>query len=106
MKQMFDIDLNTYSRPSNYTRPRNTSKDEEGCIIPRSKIDDYQTSISSFSTRNESDKNVIKKMKKQVQFNPLITVINIESYKKETYESHNEESLNNKEQKCALCSIF
>lgn len=105
MKQMFDIEINSDRGRIYYSRPRNSSKDEEGSIIPRSKIDDYQTSISNFSTRNESDKNINKKAKKQVTFNPFINVINIESYKKETYESHNEE-LNNKEKKCVLCSIF
>ena len=105
MKQMFDFEINSDRGRMNYSRPRISPKDEEGSIIPRSKIDDYQTSISNFSTRNESDKNVIKKAKKHVTFNPFINVINIESYKKETYESQNEE-LTNKEKKCILCSIF
>ena len=107
MKQMFDIDLSSYSQSVNYTRPRSSPRDEEGCIIPCSRIDDYQTSISNFSKRNESDKKKIKKGKKNVQFNPFIGVINIESYKKESYEANNEEFLiNNNQQKCLLCSIF
>ena len=54
--------------------------------------------MSAFSTRIESKNNNInsdnnknkkkkrKKDKKKVEFNPLITVVNIESYKKENYE--------------------
>jgi hypothetical protein len=47
------------------------------------------------------------KEKKKVQFSPFINVVNIESLKKELYESTNEEFiLNENEQKCLLCSIF
>ena len=58
-----------------------------------------------------------KKIKKKVEFNPLITVVNIESYKKENYEGTfdpegrctdcTEEIFNNSNvKKCILCSIF
>ena len=84
--------------------------------------------MSVFSTRIESkhnnransedNKNNKKKRKKKdqrkVQFNPLITVVNIESFKKENYEGTfdpegkcGEEIFNNDNiKKCILCSIF
>ena len=51
---------------------------------------------------------------KKVEFNPFITVVNIESFKKENYEGTfdaeqrcTEELFNNKNvKKCILCSIF
>ena len=45
-------------------------------------MDDFQTSISSFSTRTDSYINRNHLEKKAVKFNPLITVINIENIKK------------------------
>ena len=128
MKQMFDFDLdnvpqNFYTRTS---RSNLKNKSEEGC--PISKIKDFQTSMSAFSTRietknnnkNNTDDNFHKKkkkkkkQKKKVEFNPLITVVNIESFKKENYEGTFDpegkcpEDLftNNKVKKCILCSIF
>ena len=127
MKQMFDFDLdnipqNSYTRTS---RSNSRNKSEEGC--PISKIEDFQTSMSAFSTRIESKNNKNysdnnnhkkkkkkKKEKKKVEFNPLITVVNIESFKKENYEGTfdpegkcTEEIFNdNNVKKCILCSIF
>ena len=124
---MFDFDLdnipqNSYTRTS---RSNSRNKSEEGC--PISKIEDFQTSMSAFSTRiesknnkNNSDNNNHKKKKKKkkekkkVEFNPLITVVNIESFKKENYEGTfdpegkcTEEIFNdNNVKKCILCSIF
>ena len=120
---MFDIDLddvqpNTSTRIS---RSNSRSKYDEG--FPISKIEDFQTSMSAFSTRIESKNNNInsenkkkkrKKDKKKVEFNPLITVVNIESYKKENYEGTfdpegrctEEIFKNNNVKKCILCSIF
>ena len=88
--------------------------------IPLSKMEDYQTSMSSFSTRLESKVNVNlsdfkeklnkNKKRRRVEFNPLITVINIESYKKENYygthgaESNDDNTNTNK--RCILCTIF
>ena len=127
MKQMFDIDLDNI-QPKSYTRTSRSnsgSKYDEGC--PISKIEDFQTSMSAFSTRIESKNNNInnennnkkkkkrkKDNKKKVEFNPLITVVNIESYKKENYEGTfdpegrcTEEIFNNNNvKKCILCSIF
>ena len=87
-----------------YSRIRIIQKDDEGNIIPISKINDYQTSMSNFSTRNESNQIKIKDNKKHVNFNPLISVVNITSFKKDNYIFANE--ADNNEQKCALCSIF
>ena len=127
MKKIFDLDVdinqtNYYTRTS---RSPSRSKYEEGC--PISKIEDFQTSISAFSTRIESKtkkinsdddkkrkKKKIDKNKKKVEFNPLITVVNIESFKKENYEGTfdpegrcTEEIFNSDNvKKCILCSIF
>ena len=127
MKHMFDMDLDPVS--TNFYTRTSRSKYEDTC--PISKIEDYQTSMSVFSTRIESknnrsnsdytQRNKKKKKKgdqKKVQFNPLITVVNIESYKKENYEgtfdpdpegkyggqciSNNNSNI----KKCILCSIF
>ena len=125
---MFDLDLdnipqNFYTRTS---RSNLKNKSEEGC--PISKIEDFQTSMSAFSTRIETKNNnknntdekfhkkkkKKKKQKKKVEFNPLITVVNIESFKKENYEGTfdpegkcTEEIFNdNNVKKCILCSIF
>ena len=53
----------------------------------------------------------IENYKKRVQFNPLITVINIESYKKENYygpakKSNDNNDDSNKIKKCISCNIF
>ena len=90
-----------------FSKARNILKDEEGNRIPFSIIDDYQGSLSKFSTRIESNHSKLKDKNKRVNFNPLISVVNIESYKKENYELTNDVIIiNPKEQKCALCSIF
>ena len=90
-----------------YSRSRSSHKDDEGNIIPYSRIDDYQSSMSNFSTRVESGQIRDKKEKRRVQFNPLISVINVQSYKKENFELTNDITLDDKkEEKCVLCSIF
>ena len=124
MKHMFDMDLEPF--PTNFYTRTSRSKYDDG--HPISKIEDFQTSMSVFSTRIESkhnnransedNKNNKKKRKKKdqrkVQFNPLITVVNIESFKKENYEGTfdpegkcGEEIFNNDNiKKCILCFIF
>ena len=104
MKQIFNLE----STPKEiYSRTRSSHKDDEGSIIPFSRIDDYQASISKFSTRIESSKIKFKKEKGRVKFNPMISVVNIESYKKENYELTNDVIIvKQNEQKCALCTIF
>ena len=106
MKQIFIEDIEVTPK-KNYSR----TISEKGYLTPISRIDDYQTSISNFSTRNESNKKLfISKEKKHVKINPLITVVNIESFKKESYESINGKPLLSNErennQKCFMCSIF
>ena len=126
MKQLFDIDLDSVQRIS-YTRiSRTNSSGKYNDSCPISKIDDFQSSISAFSTRIESKNNKInsdniskkkkkkKKSNKKVEFNPLITVVNIESFKKENFEGTfdpegrcTEEIFNNNDvKKCISCSIF
>ena len=129
MKQMFDLDLDNL--PQNfYTRTPSSNlknKTDEDC--PISKIEDFQASISAFSTRIETKNNnknntdekfhkkkkKKKKQKKKVEFNPLITVVNIESFKKENYEGTFDPegkctedfcTNNNDVKKCLLCTIF
>ena len=124
MKHIFDIDLETIQ--TNFYTRTSRSKYVDGC--PISKIEDFQSSMSVFSTRIESKshransennkKNKKKKKKKdnqkKVQFNPLITVVNIESFKRENYEGTfdpegkcGENIFNNDNvKKCILCSIF
>ena len=128
MKKIFDIEIDNvdYRYYTRVSRTNSRNKNEEGC--PISKIEDFQTSISSFSTRIESKKYNIsnnennkknkkkKDEKRKVEFNPLITVVNIESFKKENYEGtfdpegkYAEEVFNNNDNvkiKCLLCSIF
>ena len=122
MKHMFDMDLDPIST-NYYTRTSRSKYDDRS---PISKIEDFQTSMSVFSTRiesknnransedNKQNKKKKKKGEKKVQFNPLITVVNIESYKKENYEGTfdpegkctGEFFNNNNVKKCILCSIF
>ena len=120
MKKKSDNEKN----PSNYYSRNSRNKGDEVNNTPISTIDDYQSSISAFSTRNES-KNIndnndnknnknVNKEKKKVKFKPLIAVVNIESFKKENFEGnftieescHNENFEEKKEKKCFLCSIF
>ena len=125
MKQMFDLEFEPITH--RYYSRTSRSKNDEVCLI--SKMEDFQTSMSFFSTRNETKtnnrklssdnvkKNIIKRKKgkkKRVEFNPLITVVNIESFKKENYEGNvNQDGKcpenlfdDNKMKKCLLCSIF
>ena len=106
MKHVNDLD----NIPSNYyTRTSRNKYNEENIV---SKIEDYQTAMSTFSTKIENKINISsfmdkKKGKKRVEFNPLITVINIESYKKENYSGHDiDNDDKNKIKKCALCNLF
>ena len=120
MKHITDMD----DIPTNFYTRTSRNKYEEVNITPLSKIGDYQTSMSAFSTRIES-KNVLKsnnigskksKKDKKVEFNPLISVINIESFKNENYEgtfgqqepdnSHSEFFKKENERKCMVCTIF
>ena len=105
MKHGNDLD----NIPSNYFTRTSRNKVDDNII---SKIEDYQTSMSTFSAKIEhrmvigSNKEK-PKGKKRVEFNPLITVINIQSYKKENFsgpEDRNKDS--NKIKKCVSCNVF
>ena len=106
MKHVNDLD----NIPSNYYTRTSRNKYNEDNIV--SKIEDYQTSMTRFSTKIENKINIStfmdkKKGKKKVEFNPLITVINIESYKKDNYIGHdNDNNDKDKINKCALCNAF
>ncbi len=110
MKHVDDLD----NIPTNYYTRTSRNKCNEGIII--SKIEDYQTSMTTFSTKLDNKINIDdilnkNKEKKRVQFNPLITVINIESYKKENYygpakKSNDNNDDSNKITKCISCNIF
>ena len=128
MKHISDKDNN----PSNCSSRISRSKSDEGSNTPISKMEDFQSSMSAFSTRIESkninnsrnfsksnsidsiDKKKINKEKKKVKFNPLISVVNIESFKKQNFEGNfsiedncqNEILKEENKKKCFLCSIF
>ena len=109
MKHVNDLD----HIPSNYFTRTSRNKVDDNIV---SKIEDYQTSMTTFSTKLENKINIDdilnkNKEKKRVQFNPLITVINIESYKKENYygpakKSNDNNDDSNKIKKCISCNIF
>ena len=105
MKHVNDLD----NIPSNYFTRTSRNKVDDNII---SKIEDYQTSMSTFSAKIEhrmvigSNKEK-PKGKKRVEFNPLITVINIQSYKKENFSGPEERNKNsNKIKKCVSCNVF
>ncbi len=96
----------------NYYKRASSGKSDDGNIV--SKITDYQTSMSAFSTKTSINnlsstelKEKVKnnKSKKRVEFNPFITVINIQSYKKENIIDESDDK-NHKVKKCVLCSII
>ena len=104
MKHGFDSDK---TPNKSYLRKRSSHKDVAGNIVPCSRIDDYQTSMSNFSTRVESGQIKDKNEKRRIQFNPLISVITVQSYKKENFElTHDEIVVEKEEEKCVLCAIF
>ena len=105
MKHVNDLD----NIPSNYYTRTSRNKYDDNII---SKIEDYQTSMSTFSAKLENKiyLNSFKekdKGKKRVEFNPLITVINIQSYKKENFSGPNDKTNDsNKIKKCITCNVF
>ena len=113
MKKSNDFEI---GNSNNYLRSSRNKSDDNPII---SKITDYQTSISAFSTRIESKQNLnlsveLKEkrnktqQKKKVEFNPFITVINIQSYKKDNFcgPSGSDIKESEKEKKCVLCNII
>jgi hypothetical protein len=110
MKKAKEIESN---KINNSLRSSRKKSDEDPII---SEIVDYQMSNSTFSTTVQSKKNMNlstkikekssqRKKNKRVQFNPLITVVNIESYKKENYfgEYKKVGKESDKENSCMLC---
>ena len=94
-----------------------SSRNKSGEVPIISKIADYQTSMSAFSTGLESKTHINlssekkekkSKEKKRVEINPLITVINIQSYKKENYNGYlnSNDTENKKEKKCFSCAVI
>ena len=110
MKHVNDLD----HIPSNYFTRTSRNKPDENIIV--SKIEDYQTSMTTFSAKyvNKMSINSINsfkektKGKKRVEFNPLITVINIQSYKKENYFGPDAPKNNDSDniKKCISCEVF
>ena len=79
--------------------------------IPKSSIEQEETE-SPNSTRYETKPKSNRKIKKKVEFNQNVTVINIQSYKKEmrknlykNYQNFLDEDFND-EMKCVECNIF
>ena len=110
MKKAKEIESN---KINNSLRSSIKKSDEDPII---SEIVDYQMSFSTFSNTVRSKKNMYlsteikekgsqNKKNKRVQFNPLITVVNIESYKKENYfgEYKKISKESDEEKKCMLC---
>ena len=110
MKKAKEIESN---KINNSLRSSIKKSDEDPII---SEIVDYQMSNSTFSTAVQSKKNMNlstkikekssqRKKNKRVQFNPLITVVNIESYKKENYfgEYKKVGKESDKDNNCMLC---
>ena len=83
-----------------------TSRDEDKTSICN--IEDFQSSNSNYPTREDSQKIKTSKRKKTVRFNPIVTIINIEAFKKESSKSnHKDFKLNENENKCLnKCIIY
>ena len=79
--------------------------------IPKSSIDGVEPD-SPNSTRYETKTKSNRKNKKTVEFNKNVTVINIQSYKKEMKKNYNTNYPDifdddfNDEMKCVNCNIF
>ena len=95
-----------------------SSRNKSGEVPIIWKIADDQTSLSAFSTVLESKTHINlssekkekkkSKEKKRVEINPLITVINIQSYKKENYTgpTNSNDKEDKKEKKCFSCAVI
>ena len=83
-----------------------TSRDEDKTSICNK--EDFQSSNSNYPTREDSQKIKTSKRKKTVRFNPIVTIINIEAFKKESSKSnHKDFKLNENENKCLnKCIIY
>ena len=83
-----------------------TSRDEDK--TPICHMEDFQSSNSNYPTREDSQKIKTSKRKKTVRFNPIVTIINIEAFKKESSKTnHKDFKLNENENKCLnKCIIY
>ena len=83
-----------------------TSRDEDKTSICN--IEDFQSSNSNYPTREDSQKIKTSNRKKTVRFNPIVTIINIEAFKKESSKSnHKDFKFNENENKCLnKCIIY
>ncbi len=83
-----------------------SSRDEDKA--PVCHIEDFQSSNSNYPTREDSQKIKGPKKKKSVRFNPIVTIVNIEAFKKETSKTkHKDFNFNENEEKCMnKCNIY
>ena len=102
---------------SNSFKILSLNKSDKKEIIP--KTENIQTSLPEFSNELDSRKNMdniiselnekVKENKvKRVEFNPIITVINIQSYKKENIIETNDINNNTYDiiKKCISCIVY
>ena len=102
---------------SNSFKILSLNKSDKKEIIP--KTENIQTSLPEFSNELDSRKNMdnitselnekVKENKvKRVEFNPIITVINIQSYKKENIIETNDINNNTYDiiKKCISCNVY
>ena len=83
-----------------------TSRDEDK--KPNCQIEDFQSSNSNYPTRENSQKIKTLKRKKSVRFNPIVTIVNIEAFKKESSKSNRKDfNFHENENKCMnKCIIY
>ena len=96
--------------------PLNTIEDNykyPSSEFPRFMIEETDSRFSTrFESKNKSDKKI--KIKKRVEFNKNVTVVNIKSYKKEMKKNFymnqtsifDDEFHDDNKMKCVNCSIF
>ena len=81
--------------------------------FPKSTVEEMYSDYSTrFESKNKSNSN--KNVKKKVNFNKNVTVINIQSYKKEIRKNYfknktdvfDEELISDDRMKCVNCNIF
>ena len=89
-----------------YYKINHTSRDEDKTPICHK--DEFQSSNSNYSTRVDSNKIKVSKKKKTVRFNPIVTIVNIEAFKKETLSSnHKDFRIDRNEKDCMnKCFIY
>ena len=88
-----------------YNRICHTPRDEGK--TPICHMDDFHGSNSNYSTRENSNKIKMPKRKKTVRFNPIVTIVNIEAFKKETKSKHKAFKFDENEKNCMnKCVIY